>query len=269
LQELVYKIDNWTIIKLLGGFATVLMLIIGFAYKIFIAKIEQATKYGYDKKIEEIKGDINRSNNIVDSITRNHLSSSQKLLDKKIEAYELLWSSILNIRDNFPPGIFLVHMLLIDSEIEKPDAFADLNNNPKIGPILRSYDRDDEMKKLIDNGKSLIILKPYLSDSSFKLFNAYQVLIGRVTHQFIWDYKHSKIYVWKNDESLEEILRITLTDKELNYIKDLKLNSLAALINLLEYKILQDYRINLEIKETTTDTIEYLKDISKIINNKA
>lgn len=266
MQELIYKLDNWTIIKLLGGVAVVLIAIIGFFSKYLLTRLTQSSQHSYNSEIENIRGEISKNNSFLTSLIQNYFSSSQKILDKKIQAYELLWTSILKIKESFPGGISLVYQLLPDYEIEKENAFEDLNTNPKMGPLLRSYDMDTEMKKLVDNGKSLLDLKPYISDNSYKLFYTYQGLIGRITHKFIWDFQKSKLYDWKKDDALKSILKVTLTDKELSYIMSIKITALNSLTELIEYKILQDFRNSLNIKDSTNDTVEYLKDIETILN---
>ena len=203
MQEIIYKLDNWSIIKLLGGSAIVITAIIGFFYKIILTRIGQAGQHNYNKKLEDLKGEISKNNSLVNSIVQNYFSSSQKLLDKKIQAYELLWSSILNIKENLPSGISAVYQLLADSEIEKVDAFKNINTNTTLGPVLRNYSMEKEMKNFIDNGKALLPHKPYLSDESYKLYYTYQGLTGRVTHQFIWKYSKLKLYNWKKDEHLK------------------------------------------------------------------
>jgi hypothetical protein len=265
VQEIIYKLDNWTIIKLLGGSAFIVTAIIWFFYKIILSRIGQAGQHSYDKRLEDLKGEISKNNTLLNSVVQNYFSSSQKLLDKKIKAYDLLWSSILNIKDNFPSGISAVYQLLIDSDIEKVDAYKNLNENTTLGPVLRNYTMEKEMQSFIDNGKILLPHKPYLSDESYKLYYTYQGLTGRVTHQFIWEYSKSKLYNWKKDEHLKSVLKITLTDKEIDYIKSLQLGAFTTLIDLLEYKILQDIRSNLNIKHSAEDTIEYLKDIEQIL----
>jgi len=266
VQELLYKIDNWALIKLLGGITLVLTAVIGFFSKYFLAKFTQSTQHAYDGKLEDIKGAISKNNNYLNSLVQDYLSSSQKILDKKIQAYELLWSCILTIKKNFPGGISLVYQLLPDSEIEEIDAFKKLDTNPKMAPILRSYKMDEEMLKMANNGNNLMTLKPYLSDASFKLFYTYQGLIGRVTHMFIWEYEKGKLYDWKKDNYLFDILKITLTEKELAYIKGIQISSLDSLKDLLEYKILQDFRNSLNIKDSTNDTVEYLKNLENILS---
>lgn len=161
MQEIIHKIDAWTIIKLLGGTAVVLIAILGAFYKLILTRLNQVGQHHYDKKLEDLKGEITKSNGILNSIIQNYFSSSQKLFDKKIQGYELLWSSVLKIKNQFPSGISMVYQLLADEEIEKSDAFKSLNNNPKLGPLLRTYSLDEEMKKLVDNSTVLNFSKPY------------------------------------------------------------------------------------------------------------
>ncbi len=265
VQELIYKMDNWTIIKLLGGISLVLTAIIGFFSKYILTRLTQSSQHSYNSEIETIRGEIIKNNSFLTSLIQNYFSTSQKILDKKIQAYELLWTTILKIKDTFPSGIALVYQLLPDYEVEKENAFEDLNNNPKMGPVLRSYDMDTEMKKLVDNGKALLEFKPYISDNSYKLFYTYQGLIGRITHKFIWDYEKKKLYDWKKDDALKGVLKVTLTDKEMDYIMSIQITSLNSLTELIEYKILQDFRNCLSIKDSTNDTVEYLKDIETLL----
>jgi len=268
LKEIIYRLDNWTIIKLLGGLATILSLIIAFFSNLISVRFKEATKFIYDNKLEGIKGEISKNNNILNSITGDYFSSTQKLLDKKIAAYDLLWKSILQTRKSFPEGIYLIHQILLDTEFEKTDAYSSIANNSKIGPVFNSYDRDTEISKLFKNIDELDLFKPYFSDYSYKLFYVYRALIGRITHKFLEDYQISKIYLWKKDIHLDEILKIILSKKELDYIKNQKIGSLPALMDLLEFKFLQEYKKSLNIKETASDTIEYLKDLESILQTK-
>ncbi|WKL44779.1 hypothetical protein [Flavobacterium sp. ZE23DGlu08] len=265
MEEIIYKIDNWTIVKLLGGTAVILTSCFLFLSKGISAKIEKAITHSYDKKVLNIKGEIDKNNSILNSTIENYFSSSQKILDKRILAYELVWNSILEIRKKIPSGVLLIHQIMLDSELEDVNAFDKLDKNLKIGPLLRSYDSGVEVLKMVSDDEFLKY-KPYLSDFTYKLFFTYRSLLGRVTHSFLYSYSKGEIYQWKKDKNLKQILNITLTNEELDYIFKIKVDSLTNIIDLIEYKILQDFRNSLNIKESTNDSIDYLKDIERILN---
>jgi hypothetical protein len=260
-------IDDWTIVKLLGGSALIMASFTALISKMLSTKIEKTINHNYDKKLQNLKGEIDRNNSILNSTIQNYFSSSQKILDKKILAYEIVWNSILQIKKDFPAGVLVVHQLITDSELEKEDAHKTLNDNEMIGTLLRSYNGQKEVEKML-NDDELLKYKPYLSDQTYKLFYTYRALIGRVTHSFILEFNKGLIYHWKKDESLKKILEVTLTSQELNYVFEIQLDSLSRIIELVEYKILQDFRSSLNIKDSTNDSIKYVKDIEEILNPK-
>ncbi len=263
---MIHKIDDWTIVKLLGGFAVVLTAVIGFFSKYLLNKFAQTSQHGFDKKLEDMRGEIARNNNALSSIVQNYLTSSQKVLDKKIQAYDFLWARILEVKEFLPSGISAVCQIFLDSEINRVDGFKYIDDNPNMSKVLRSYNLEDQMKPFLKSSNDLLIYKPYLSDGVYKLYYAYNALVGRMTHKFISHYQHKEVYNWKRDEHLNKILTVVLSDKEIEYIKELKTGSFPTTLDLLEHKILQDFKSNLNIQTSPEETIKYMRDIEKIMN---
>ena len=264
MEEIIYKIDNWSIIKLLGGISLVLITVIKFLSNYIKTELNRAIDYKYEKKIETVKGGIEKDNSTLSSIIHNYFSSSQKILDKKIQAYEELWLSMIEIKSFLPGGINLFFQIFTEEEINDENAYENLQTKGTLGMVLNTYNRDLEMEKFSNKEDRLIKHQPYISDEMYKLFFVYRALIGRITHQFLWEFEKQKIYNWKNDKSLTNLLKIVLTDRELKYIYSIHVSALPNLTDLLEYKMMQDFRHNLNIKDSTNDSIEYIKDIEKI-----
>lgn len=267
MKEIIYTIDNWSIVKLLGGLAVILTAVIFFISSYFQKRLEKAVDYKYDSKLETVKGSIEKSNSTLNSAIQHYFSASQKTLDKKIYAYEELWSSLIKIKFYLPPGINLIYQILTDDELNDKNAFRDLQQKGTLGSLLSTYNHDEEMKKY-SSDDPLMKVQPYISDKTYKLFFVYRALNGRVTHQFLWDFHSHKIYNWKNDKSLKDLLKIVLSQKELDYIYSIRVSAYPNLLDLLEYKMIQDFRKNLNIKDSTNDSIEYIKDIEKIIETR-
>lgn len=183
---------------------------------------------------------------------------------KKTQAYEELWTSIIELKSFIPTGINLVYTIFTDEELNDIKAYENLQKTKTIGLLLKTYRQDVEMKKFGDTQNDLMKFQPYVSDKMYKLFFVYRAFVGRITYRFIVEFEIEKIYNWKSDKSLRDLLMIVLTEKELTYIYSIKISALQNLIDLLEYKILQDFRTSLNIKDSANDSIEYLKDIEKI-----
>ncbi|WP_461791556.1 hypothetical protein [Pedobacter sp.] len=231
-------------------------------------RLQQSGKYQGDKKIEFQRGDIAKYNAILSSFFQNHLAASQKIFDTRVKAYEALWEKVLKLKEEFPAGIALVYQLLMDDELNAEDAFQSLDKNPKFGPTLRSYDHDKEMIKLVDSKSLLPKFRPYIADKSHQLFVTYNSLYGRITHSFIWNYQKGILYNWKKDEALISILQISLTANELKFVMQQKSRALNSLAEMLEYKIMADMREQLQISDSQKDSIQYIKDIDRLIHLK-
>jgi uncharacterized membrane-anchored protein YhcB (DUF1043 family) len=264
---MIYEIESWTLIKLLGGFAFVIVAAIGFLSKIFLTKVAHSSQHSYNRRLEDIKGEIDKSNNLLNSITSNYFSASQKIVDKKIIAYEILWKNFQRTREDFPSGISLVYQLLHDDEIEKENAYEDLDSNPKMGPVLRKHSQHEEMRKMIDTTKELTDFRIYLSEKSYALVKSYQGIIFRVTHMFIWEYEKKKLYQWKKDDAIITYMKSNFNEKEIAYINGIKVGALDNVLNLFEYKILKDIKKNLLITDSENDSIAYLKELQDKITS--
>ena len=269
MPENIIQTDNSFITNLANVFYTyfpfVALAIMTLLYRSIQTRIKQSGQHGYDKKIEEIRGEITKNNETLNTVVQSYFTSSEKLLDKKVEACSTLWQSTLNIRDMFPSDIYLIYQIYTNEELESPDMFDLISHAPLTNGLSR-YNIDNTVKPILNVSKSLSSHKPYLNDTSYRLFSVLQGATARILDQFISHYEISKIYNWKKDKALVNLLNIALKDDELKYIIELNLASLRAVMDTIEYKILQEIRGSLNIKHSTEDTIKYLKEVEQLCN---
>lgn len=268
MDKIIYEIDNFSIIKIVGGIGIILLGIGSLLSKIVLDKINQQLKFKNDKSLQDLKSDLDKNTTLLSQLSQNHLNSSQKLIDKKIEAYEELWRCIDQIKKDFPASISIVYSLFPDSEREKEGFFAKINDNPRVAsPIKQSIDENPEIK-LLRISENLSLFKPYISDEAYLLFFCFNALYGRIIYNFCYEYKFHKIYNWKKDKELLDILGRVLSEKERKFIIDTNINSLTQTSELIEYKILKDFRSNLFLSNSAIDTIGYIENIEKMLKTK-
>lgn len=233
-------------------------------YRLVPKWIEQAGQHGYDKKIEELKGEISKNKEMLSAVVHSHFTSSEKLIDKKVEASNILWESALKIIDMIPADINLLYQLHTDDEIESPDAFNTMKITPMLDVTSKLHNYDNTIKPIFEITKNLSPAIPYISDTAFKLYLTLQSLIGRIIYMFTYEYSLSEIYSWKRDEVIIGLLRTSLTDSEIEYIKNMKISALQHLIEMIKHKMLHEIRNSLNIMHSTEDTIKYVKEIEQL-----
>ncbi|HRG88938.1 MAG TPA: hypothetical protein PLW44_07980 [Chitinophagales bacterium] len=260
MNDIIYSLDNWSIIKLVGGLGVVILGLISILNNVLLS----SHKFHLDRSIEKFKNELNKENSLLNSIIQNHFSSSQKLIENKIVAYSKLWECTLFVKDTFPSSVSLVFFLFPDRWFLQKNAFEELTKSDKMVAGLDSIEENYVVNKILTSQPNLLIHKFYLSDVSYNLFFTYRALIGRVTNEFLFAYRNKEVYFWKSDEFLVEMLKVSLSPDELKYVMEAKVDSLKILMDLIEVKIVQEIRANIGISNSPADTIKVVKDIEKI-----
>ncbi|GLB52278.1 hypothetical protein NBRC110019_13170 [Neptunitalea chrysea] len=78
MEDIIYKIDNWTIVKILGGVAVVLTAILTFFSNYFLTKFRQREQHNLNKKIENLKGELSKQQSTYSSIIDNYFNNSDR-----------------------------------------------------------------------------------------------------------------------------------------------------------------------------------------------
>jgi hypothetical protein len=239
------------VIQLLGGFAA----ISGGLGALFFVRLKSFWKERSDKQIESLKGEIQRSNSTISSLTSAYISNLNKIQEKRIEAAEKLWSAGLKVKECIPNVVTLSYNILLDTEISnaKIEEIALLKN-------ITLNAQEEKLPGLLSAiTKELEPYKPFITDKADFLLSAYLGFAGRVSYNFIKQFKNGSVTSWKNDKPIEGLLKPVLTEKEIREIYNVRINSFGTALYLFETKILSEIRESLYGKNMTLDTIAYLK----------
>ncbi len=117
MEELINKLDNWALFKLFGGLGIVLSAIIVYLGKIINKRIVHKWQEKSNKELAVLRGAINKNNSIITTLTQQHGQSFQKLMDKRIEATEIFWDGILQMKSTITAVIHVSYQILLDEEL--------------------------------------------------------------------------------------------------------------------------------------------------------
>lgn len=85
MEELINKLDNWEIFKLLGGAGIVLTGMIIYVSKLINQRLFQSWKENSEERLEEVKGLINKNNSVVTTLTQQIGQNFQKLMINELK----------------------------------------------------------------------------------------------------------------------------------------------------------------------------------------
>jgi len=251
MLDIISQIFSSKVVQLLGGSAVVLSAIAA----VFFERLKVFWKRRSDSEIEALKGEIQKGNSTLNSLASSYLNNFNKVQDKRIEAAEKLWASVLEIKRGMPKVILLAYQILLDEELSN-DKF---NKSQTMRDQVQQLNEAEATNYLHPIDEALETFKPFIGDSTYILFSAYLGFIGRTTFQFIKRYKEENLSTWKTDPGIKGMLKPVLTEEEIKSLYSMRINSFGTALNLLETKILIEIRENLYGKNMTLDTIKHIQ----------
>lgn len=256
MDEIVYKIDNWSIIKLLGGLSAVLIAIIGFVFYLIQNRLLDKWKSKDQKEIEELKGLIERNNSIFTTL----LSKTQpdQVVEKRLKAIETLWGFIIETKNKPPATVRLALSILVESEF----TMASLTKFSE-GQLEQIQLEELMMKKpLISDYEGLRYLVP---PRLWTMIFIYQATVNRTCYLTVNGFQTGKPIFWLADNGIKTMLATILDEREINYLYKLEIQAYDILLDFLEHKILTETNRILSGETQTEDNLKVIQRIKDLL----
>jgi len=217
----------FTIIASVGGAGVIILGLSSWLGKIWAEQIYQKTQLRNQKEIEEIKqryntelehlrSEINARRDLLNAI-QNSLSSGYSLSQRRtLQAVEVIWAKILEIRE-FSSMFLFPHTILYPSEFEKIP-FS------QIDEMLPRVSMSEHSKHIHGLSAEVEKHRPFVGEKLWRLFSMYNAFTGRLTVKMIKWRENGRFYPWDKDidgtpdTHLFELLQDVFTDEELNQI---------------------------------------------------
>ncbi len=261
MRELLNTLDNVQIIKIFGGLGVIISGLAIFIGRLLNQRLLTSWQLSNETKVAELKGLINQNNLISSNLITLYGNNFQKFLDKRLEATEFLWDSVLKLRHTIPSPISLCLEILLDEEFTNEK----LNQGTiKLADEILKIRKEFEMEKLTEDNLKINHFRIYLSDSLWLNYFVYRAFIGRTVHLMIKGVQENNIVVWKRDKPLIEMLKYTLTEKEIKYILDTKVSGFYTTLDLLENKIMLEIKRFTSNEDITSDSLSLLEKVNLI-----
>ena len=232
-----------------GGWFAIANIIIIIIYGFILKKVQNNT----DKKIENIKGYIQKEN----SVLSNSFYIHQKFVEKQIECLDLLWKSVLQISKIVSP-YNLSFAILTDEEIENKKFIRifDINSyKTKETEIIEEINKIQETMEQI---------QPYIGLKLFWLVFVYKVVVLRSIYLLTKTADTDKVIVWHKDTAIMDLIdKLYFSEKDKNEIKniiDRKLGTLENLLKKIKADILQEIYFIMKGEKSVIENMEIYKN---------
>ena len=221
-----------------GIVAFVALVLASLAFRLLRTHIEehirQSVKHGFDLDLEEFRDDLSRLStqlNSVQTAANAALVEGQRAsAERRIKAVDELWREIVRIRDEAPPAITVLDVLL-PTELNKPDVQGHLREMlPR--KDLGSAFRNSEIE----------VVRPFVGEQLFLQFYVYRAVSGRIVFLLEKGLESDNVTPWYDDQGIHQLLGYVLTEEEIEQLRRAKISQVHWMQNAVEDKILRGLR---------------------------
>lgn len=235
-----------------GSFAAVMTAILLIVWKLTFTKITSNWEQRSQAQNEILKAQLTKSSQLFDSVLGNFNQGHQHAQDKRVEAIEKLWESVLE-KNTFSTNIATLYRVLSN------DQMRTFYKNPLTKKDFIKLDELSMIKFIKQTYKSEIkidLMRPFISTELWQLYKVHSAFITQSIKLFT-EKKSQKIStIWVDDKAIIKALRTVFTEQELKFSINLELGSFNNVVTLIESKILKECQNVLSGKLAVDASIE-------------
>lgn len=264
MKEFIENIDNWTLIKYVGGITIALSSIISFIAYFIRDYLLNKWKAKYEIDLEVLRAKFSQNNSILDNLTSSlsniYLASNQR----RVEHLESVWEGMVDLKKNMPAITATAYNILTREEIENLP-------HSKNSFAKASIDSFDSMTYFTSHSKvtaKIELSRPFIGDKLWEVFFTYQAFIGRLTFLMQDGLEKGKVTYWKDDLNfINQILGTVIKPEELKKLIENDITAFNNILTFLEFKAINDISEQLTGKRMTNESVEHAIKLSNLTKN--
>jgi hypothetical protein len=241
------------IITIVGGWSVIVGGLSAWAGKLLSERATLNWKQAHQKEIEDLKDQIARERLVIDTAIGSFSFGQQKAQEKRLQAIESLWHSVLEVRRACQPAIIFYSILL-------PSEYNDLFTNPKLQKSFSQLNYESTLGT-ISASDDLEKQRPYLGETLWYLFYLYKAILGRMTHLLVEGKEKGAISGWGTDNLTKQYLERILTEDQLKQVINNQPDATEKIVSYLESYILEEISLIVSGERSSKESFDYAKKL--------
>ena len=192
-------------------------------------------KAEHEIALERLRSDLAREHAIETTATATFTAGHIAASERRLQAVEALWKTILELRNNTPTIVGVADMLTSDETRKVP---AD----PRLAPLLKDLSEAKIVSIFIQGSSGVEVFRPFFGDYLWSLFFVYRALMGRISLIFVKGRGQATVDYWAEDDGVRQLLSAVLSKDELEHFHKMRIGKLDFMRGAMEAKILAEIR---------------------------
>ena len=221
-------------------------------------RLKNAIKHEYDRDIESYRSALA-------SVYSATAEGQKAAIEARIKAFDRVWKAVLALKNNVGCITTFLDILTVDE-------YKGIKDHKDFVTMVGELDESKLQKMLPD--QQVEEARPYVGEVVWSLFYAYQAINIRIVF-LAWSSVHTdeeKIH-WHKDSATLALLRLALSDKEMQKFESLQIGKIDYFRKVIESKLLTAWKKLLSGEEIREEAIQHAQAIinatSKVTANNA
>ena len=237
--------------------------ILSFIFKTYFS---ERIKRFYDEKIENLKGQINLTNSIVEKTINSLENTNQITQQERVIAIKEFWKNFLIIK-NLVSEIIHFDRILLESEFNSIFT-PQWNGNQIIPKTLEKFKNSNVFETFSNLEKETEKLRPFLSEGLWSNFLYLKTFHGRLVYIYCIGSVERETKYWKNDRALLKLVEDSLSKDEIDTVMKTNIGSASLYQNIIEQKILNEINKILTGHYTSNESLNKALELNELFNNR-
>lgn len=209
-------------------------------------RLKQSIQHEYDQKLAffsaqlrvqtetdltALRAAIEREADKLRFATSSVGETQKAAIERKLDAIDILWSSVLAARENIPAVMSFIDILTVDE-------YKTSKDHPHFKALIGEVSNEKLVAMFMDNVGSKERIRPYIGEYLWALLSTYQALILRVALLLHWGKDDAEKLNWHRDSAVQQTLKVSLTQAELAAFENVKIGKIGWLQGTFEKKML-------------------------------
>jgi hypothetical protein len=229
-------------------------------------RIELRWRSEYDRDLARLNSELATTRGLLQTSLNSASQARQAAQERILRAVETLWATMVELRDQVYPVLFIYEVLLPE---EYPKA---LSNPSSVG--LAKVDTNEFSRQNLKIGKKPEWVRPFLGEDLWTPYWAYRAVVGRLCLKVLEGRDKGEIPPWEfdadgeRDEYTIKLLRLVLSEEEINLIPP----SIAVpdvLMGLCERRILLEMERRISGRHIAEASIEEGQRLRDVVQKEA
>ena len=260
MAQLINAIDNWTLIRLLGGLSIVISAVVGFLASIVRDHIGDRSRAKLQKNLESLKHEFSRTELLLNNLASSGSSTYLATIQRRLDHFQKVWDAMVHIKGIFPTlGTFAYSVL-------KREELINLPASGKVGlrATIDSFDPTkyiDEQFKIVTQAESS---RPFVGNRVWNVFFSYQALHGRLVYLLQEGLFKGKVSYWLDDKTfLDQAIGISIDPESLAKLTSNHTMAFHNVQNYLELELVAEIQALTSGSAAIMETVRQAEQLTK------